>query len=172
MDALDNDDSGDEGASPLKEQDEKRHSFMGDELLNFETVDLEEDGWHDVFDEGDEASVDEDASATSDSSGGVSLSKSPTNEPLTDSQQLSPLNNASAGKLDTTGTNNTNDSNPLNGISLSSKGITNSGRPGTSTTDTTKTDKPKNGAISALSYNDWHDPVLDKPHREKMINDM
>lgn len=179
MDALDNTDSGDDSASPRKEKDEKRHSFMGDELLNFETVDLEDDGWHDVFDEGEEASVDEDASAASDSSGAGPSSKSPTNEPLTDSQQSSPLSNTTAGKLDTsttaTGTDSTNDdNNPLIGISISSKGLLDATKqpPGTSTADTTKSEKPKNGASSAVTYGNWHDPVLDKPHREKMINDI
>lgn len=179
MDDLDNTDSGDDSTSPIKEQDEKRHSFMGDELLNFETVDLEDDGWHDVFDEGDEASVDEDASATSDSSDVVPSSKSPKNEPLTDSQQSSPLNNNSTGKLDTStkaiGTSITNDdSNHLNGLSLSPDGFLGASKesPGTSAADSSKGEKSKNGALSAGGYGDWRDPVLDKPHREKMINDM
>ena len=175
MDALDNPDSGDDSTSPTKEQDEKRHSFMGDELLHFETVDLEDDGWHDVFDEGDEGSVDDDVSGSSDSSGAVPSSRSPKNEPLTDSQQSSPLNNPNAGKMDSSTTaKGTNSTSSLNGISLSPKGYLDSTKepPGTSTADTTKSDNPKNGGIAALAFGDWHDPVLDKPHREKMINDM
>ena len=177
MDDLDNTDSGDDSTSPLKEQDEKRHSFMGDELLNFETVDLEDDGWHDVFDEGDEASADDDASMTSDSSGALPTSKSPRNEAFTESQQLSPLNNSMAEKHDaSTSLKGTNiakdDGSPLNGIGLSPKGFLDATKepPGTSTADTS--DKGKKSAISALAFGDWHSPALDKPHREKMINDM
>ena len=82
-----NSDSGD-NASPRKQTAMKRNSLLGDELLHFDPVELEDDDWRDVFDDPDDASAKEDASVSGGSSSSFSSSpphsgsnQSPTDSP-------------------------------------------------------------------------------------------
>ncbi len=164
MDNIDDTDSSD-NASPLKQKLLKRNSLFGDELLNFDAVDLEDDDWQDVFDDQDEASAGDDSSAAAGSPNTISSSNSDSDHPLTDTTAPSSL---TGGALSTASNKDSHAPNGVHGSSRESLDASNVA-PEVSTVDTSE--QAKNGGLP-LTSRDWQNPMEDKPHREKMIQDM
>jgi hypothetical protein len=172
--------------SPLKQHMLKRNSLFGDELLNFDPDELEDDDWGAVFDEDGNDSMNLTGEAPEEEASGVSSGADASNAGGRNSQRLGDAGTSSstteetATKPASTGTKSSGlapDASGEGGGSKAGNGERSSYKqpasskasPGNSSEDEDDQDKKESSSSATIA---WQNPKVDKPYREKMMQDM
>jgi hypothetical protein len=170
---MDNDDNSSSGDSPLTQQMHKRNSLFGDELLNFDPDELDDDGWRDVFDDptSDDSMMGQ-ASGLGEASG--ANSNSGRSQRLSDAATSSSTTDETAAQAASTGIKPSGaapDSGEGGGTKAQNGEKSSSKQPasGDPSGDEQDQDEEENESLTDTA---WQNPEVDKPYREKMMQDM